>query len=139
MQAERLQRSSLESALHVALQVRCLHYIEFESYDETPMPVTLRHMHIDTDLELIKEFVKILSPKALSGDLILFRQLIRLAEKCGSLNTVRLCCLDTCCNSGTLHSMIEIDRPIRSTIFKTCDKSKSSRVIHSSHYEERKI
>ena len=66
-------------------------------------------------------------------DLILFRQLMRLAEKCGILNTVRLRCFDTCCNSGTLQSMKQMDTPIGSAIFKKCDKSKSSRVIHSPH------
>ena len=62
-----------------------------------------------------------------------------LAEKYGSLNTLKLCCFDTCCNSGTLQSMIQIDTPIGGTVSKKRDKSKSSRVIHSSHYEERKI
>ena len=72
-------------------------------------------------------------------DLILFRQLMRLAEKCASLNKVILCCFDACCNSDTLQSMKQIDTPIGSTVFKKRDKSKSSRVIHSSHYEQRKI
>ena len=62
-----------------------------------------------------------------------------LAEECGSLNTLKLGCFDICCNSGTLQSMIHFDTPIGSTTFKNRDKSKSSRVIHSSHYEERKI
>ena len=35
--------------------------------------------------------------------------------------------------------MKQIDTPIKSTVSKKRDKSKSSRVIHSSHYEERKI
>ena len=56
-----------------------------------------------------------------------------LAEKCGSLNTLKLCCFDSCCNSGTLQSMIHIDTPIGSPTFKK-DKSKSSCVIHSSYY-----
>jgi len=86
-----------------------------------------------------REEVAISSKGNRDFDLILFRQLMRLAEKCGSLNTVRLCCFDTCCNSGTLQSMKQIDTPIGSTISKKRDKSKSCRVIHSCHYEERKI
>ena len=35
--------------------------------------------------------------------------------------------------------MKQIDTPIGSTVFKKRDKSKSIRIIHSSHYEQRKI
>ena len=35
--------------------------------------------------------------------------------------------------------MVGVGRTVANTIFEKCDKSKSNRVIHSSHYEEGKI
>ena len=61
------------------------------------------------------------------------------APKCAMFHTVRLCCFDTHCILGVIQNVLWIVRTIASTIFQKCDKSKSSRVIHSSHYEERKI
>ena len=54
-------------------------------------------------------------------------------------NTIRLCCFDTHCILGIIQNVLKFVQTIASTIFKKRDKSKSSRVIQSSRYEERKI
>ena len=59
------------------------------------------------------------------------------ALKCAMFDTIRYSCFDTRCILGIIQNMVGVGRTV-STV-KKYDESKSSRVIHSSLYDERKI
>lgn len=59
---DRLSRASIEKALVVAPSITCLHYVEPECYDETPMPLKLRDMYLDSDFAVLLDFLQVLAP-----------------------------------------------------------------------------